>query len=89
VAVGRPTESVADHVAFMALAQSTQSAECAPSRTILDLMVAGCLTDESEPRLSQQDFAFLRALYTVNPEQNASQQRGAIVLQMSRPPESR
>jgi hypothetical protein len=86
VAVGQPTESVADLVAFMALVQSSQRDACAPGDSILDLMVSSCPAAGPEPRLSAQDFAFLRALYTVNPTLGAQQQRSAIVQGMSRPP---
>jgi hypothetical protein len=88
-AIGQPTQSIADLVAFMALAQSTQRDVCAPGSSIIDLMISTCPAEVAEPRLSAQDLAFLRALYSVNPELNAPQQRGAIVQMMAAQPAGR
>ena len=83
IASGEEAESVADLVAFLALAQSTLAEGCEPTPTILNLLNDQCAADQRLGAMSRQDLAFLRALYSINAELQPQSQRQALAVRMA------
>lgn len=80
---GEETASIADLLAFLALAQTPVAEACDASDTILNLMNPACPPDRRPVALTQADLAYLRALYSMDPEAGPQMQRGQIVLDMA------
>jgi len=80
---GRNVDSIAELLAFLALAQTPVAERCDESETILNLMNAACPPERRPMALTRQDVAYLRALYSVDSEWGPQLQRGTIVLHMT------
>lgn len=76
-------DSMAELLAFLVLAQTPVAETCDESDTILNLMNPGCPPSRRPVALTRQDIAYLRALYSLNPESGPQLQRGAVVLDMA------
>lgn len=83
VVEGEDTDSIAELLAFLVLAQTPVAEACDQSPTILNLMNRSCPPDRRPIALTRHDIAYLRALYRVNPEAGPQLQRGSIVLDMA------
>jgi hypothetical protein len=84
IVTGEDAASVADLIAFLALAQSTLADGCEPTPTILNLLDEECQADRRLSAMSRHDTAFLTALYAVNPELRPQSQRSALAARMHR-----
>ena len=84
VAAGNEAESVADLIAFLALAQSTLAPDCETVGTVLNLLNEDCPPSQRQSSLTLSDIAYLRALYAVDPELAPQSQRGALAVRMGR-----
>lgn len=80
---GEETASIADLLAFLALAQTPVAETCDASDTILNLMNPACPPERRPVALTQADIAYLRALYRMDAEAGPQMQRGQIVLDMA------
>lgn len=76
-------DPMAELLAFLALAQTPVAEACDAAETILNLVNPGCPPGRRPRALTRQDEAYLRALYSVNPESRPRLQRGNIVSQMT------
>jgi hypothetical protein len=83
VVQGQEVESVAELLAFLALAQTPVADGCDDSATILNLMNPACPPERRPSALTAHDSAYLRALYSVDPTWGPQLQRGTIVLHMA------
>jgi hypothetical protein len=84
VVTGHETETIADLIAFLALAQSTLAAGCEPTLTILNVLNQACPAERRLSAMSRQDVAFLRALYSISPELQPQSQRSALAARIHR-----
>jgi hypothetical protein len=80
---GANADSMADLLAFVALAQTPVAETCDEADTILNLMNPACPPSRHPAALTRYDMAYLSALYETNAEWNARMQRGAIVGHMT------
>jgi hypothetical protein len=80
---GEESASIADLLAFLALAQTPVAQACDASDTILNLMNPACPPERRPVALTQADIAYLRALYRMDAEAGPQMQRGQIVLDMA------
>jgi hypothetical protein len=80
---GAEADSIAELVAFLALAQTPVAEACDETDTILNLMNPACPAARRPVALTEYDNAYLRALYTMNPETGPPLQRGSIVQNMT------
>lgn len=80
---GEDARTIADLIAFLALAQSTLAQGCEPTLTILNVLNQECPAERRLSTMSRQDMAFLRALYSVTPELQPQSQRQALAARMS------
>jgi len=80
---GQQTDAIAELLAFLALAQTPVAEECDEAWTILNLMNPACPPEQRPAALTQADMAYLRALYSTNPEAGERLQRGNIMQQMT------
>ena len=85
---GQDTQTIADLIAFLALAQSTLAEGCEPTLTILNVLNQECPAERRLSAMSRQDTAFLRALYSVSPELQPQSQRSALAARIHRELES-
>jgi hypothetical protein len=83
VVEGADSASIAELLAFLALAQTPVAERCDEAETILNLMNPACPPSRRPTRLTRQDIAWLRALYSVDPTWGPQLQRGTIVLNMA------
>ena len=84
IAAGQEVDSIADLLAFVALAQTPVADECDASATILNVLNPNCPPARRLSLLTRQDMAYLTALYRVHPELGPELQRGEVVLHMAR-----
>jgi hypothetical protein len=80
---GEEADSIADLLAFLALAQTPVAATCDETDTILNLVNPACPPSRRPTALTRQDIAWLRALYSVDPTWGPQLQRGTVVLRMT------
>lgn len=80
---GEEADSIADLVAFLALAQTPVAETCDESDTILNLMNPACPPSRRPIALTQHDSAYLRALYRMDAEAAPRMQRGSLVQNMT------
>ncbi len=80
---GEEVDSIAELLAFLALAQTPVAEACDTSDTILNLMNPACPPARRPAALTRHDTAYLRALYSVDPTWAPQMQRGSVVLRMS------
>jgi hypothetical protein len=76
-------QSIADYLALLSLTRMAQLDQCAPLPSITDLLAGGCATPVADS-LTAADRAYLKALYSVDLEQNLNIERGDIHDQMMR-----
>ena len=76
-------DSIADLVAFLALAQTPVAETCDDTDTILNLMNPACPPSRRPIALTQHDTAYLLALYRMDAEAAPRMQRGSIVQTMT------
>lgn len=81
--VGEEADSIAQLLAFLALAQTPVAETCDDTATILNLMNPACPPSRRPVALTEYDIAYLRALYGVDPERGPQLQRGSIVQRMA------
>lgn len=80
---GEEVDSIAELLAFLALAQTPVAETCDASDTILNLMNPACPPSRRPLALTRHDTAYLRALYSVDPTWASPLQRGSVVLRMT------
>jgi len=80
---GEEADSIAELVAFLALAQTPVAETCDESDTILNLMNPACPPARRPVALTQHDSAYLQALYRMDSEAAPRMQRGSIVQNMA------
>ncbi len=80
---GMTLGELSDYLAFITLAQASQSGVCQPLTTIANLMIQGCEAGTVSHRLSHADIALLTALYQV-PDSPEVLQKQRIVGAMRR-----
>ena len=68
---GEEVDSIAELLAFLALAQTPVAETCDATDTILNLMNPACPPSRRPVALTRQDNAYLRALYSVDPDLGA------------------
>jgi hypothetical protein len=83
VVAGQQTDAIAELLAFLALAQTPVAEECGEAPTILNLMNPACPPERRPAALTDADLAYLRALYSSDPEAGERLQRGNIVQHMT------
>ena len=81
--VGEEADSIADLVAFLALAQTPVAETCDESETILNLMNPACPPDRRPVALTRHDSAYLQALYRMGADAAPRMQQGSIVRNMT------
>jgi hypothetical protein len=80
---GEEVDSIAELLAYLALAQTPVAETCDATDTILNLMNPACPPERRPTALTRQDNAYLRALYTVDPTWGPALQRGSVVMRMT------
>ena len=80
---GEEVDSIAELLAFLALAQTPVAETCDATDTILNLMNPACPPSRRPVALTRQDNAYLRALYSIDPTWGPALQRGSVVLRMT------
>lgn len=76
--VGREIGALADYTAMLALSQTQVFDACKELPSITNLMSPGCEASRMSNTLTDNDIAYLRALYRMNPELTLDAQRGEI-----------
>jgi hypothetical protein len=76
--VGHQIGAIADNAAMLSLAHATQANGCSDLPTILDFLNPDCPAEADPPGLSRYDVAYLKGLYSINPEEHLSAQRSEI-----------
>lgn len=83
IVAGEEVDSIAELLAYLALAQTPVAETCDATDTILNLANPACPPERRPAALTRQDLAYLRALYTVDPTWGPALQRGSVVLRMT------
>jgi len=83
VVEGADAAAIAELLAFLALAQTPVAETCDRADTVLNLMNPACPPERRPVAFTEYDRAYLRALYSVNPESGPALQRGNIVSHMT------
>jgi hypothetical protein len=78
-----PLASVADYLAMLSLSRMAQLDQCAPLPSITDLLASGCVAPVANS-LTATDRAYLKALYSSDPEQSLNMERADLRGQMMR-----
>jgi hypothetical protein len=81
---GIELSAVADDIALLSLAQTVSFEVCQPVASIANLTAPGCDRELQSRALSDNDLAYLRALYSVDPHDSLIQQQGKIALEMKK-----
>jgi hypothetical protein len=76
--LGHQIGAIADDVAMLSLARATELKGCSELPTILDFLSPDCPTTADPEGLTAYDVAYLKGLYSVDPEENLSAQRSEI-----------
>jgi hypothetical protein len=76
--VGHQIGAIADEVSMLALARATELKGCSDLPTILDFLSPDCPSASDPGGLTAYDVAYLKGLYSVDPEANLSAQRSEI-----------
>ena len=76
--MGHQIGAIADNIAMLSLAHATQVKGCSELPTILDFLNPDCPTEKDPPGLTAYDMAYLKGLYSINPEQYLAAQRSEI-----------
>jgi hypothetical protein len=76
--VGHQIGAIADDVSMLALARAADTKGCSELPTILDFLDPDCPSAADPSGLTAYDVAYLKGLYSVNPEANLAAQRSEI-----------
>jgi hypothetical protein len=76
--VGHQIGAIADSAAMLSLAHASQVKGCSELPTILDFLNPDCPAAADPPGLTRYDVAYLKGLYSINPEEHLSAQRSEI-----------
>jgi hypothetical protein len=76
--VGHQIGAIADSAAMLSLAHAIQAKGCSELPTILDFLNPDCPAAADPPGLTSYDVAYLKGLYSTNPEQYLAAQRSEI-----------
>jgi hypothetical protein len=80
---GIKLSALTDDVAMLALAQTAAFEVCQPVASITNLTAPGCDTLKTDA-LSNNDQAYLHALYAIDPNDSLIQQQGKIAYEMKK-----
>lgn len=78
-----PLASVADYLAMLSLTRMAQLDQCATLPSVTDLLASGCAAPVAN-LLTATDRAYLKALYSSDPEQSLNMERANVRGQMMR-----
>jgi hypothetical protein len=76
--VGHQIGAIADEIAMLSLAHASQVKGCSELETILDFLNPDCPAGADPAGLSRYDVAYLKGLYSINPEEYLAAQRSEI-----------
>jgi hypothetical protein len=76
--VGHQIGAIADSAAMLSLAHASQVKGCSDLPTILDFLNPDCPAAADPPGLSRYDVAYLKGLYSIDPQEHLSAQRSEI-----------
>lgn len=76
--VGHQIGAIADEIAMLSLAHGSQAAGCSALETILDFLNPDCPAAADPPGLTRYDVAYLKGLYSVDPQEYRAAQRSEI-----------
>jgi hypothetical protein len=76
--IGHQIRAISDDVAMLSLARANELKGCSQLPTILDFLSADCPSTSDPEGLTAYDVAYLKGLYSVDPEANLSAQRSEI-----------
>jgi hypothetical protein len=76
--VGHQIGAIADDIAMMSLAHASQVKGCSELETILDFLNPDCAAGADPAGLTRYDVAYLKGLYSINPEEYQKAQRSEI-----------
>ena len=76
--VGHQIGAIADSAAMLSLAHATQAKGCSDLPTVLDFLNPDCPAATDPPGLTRYDVAYLKGLYSTDPEQHLAAQRSEI-----------
>jgi hypothetical protein len=76
--VGHQIGAIADSAAMLSLAHATQAKGCSELPTILDFLNPDCPAGADPTGLTRYDVAYLKGLYSINPEEYLAAQRSEI-----------
>jgi hypothetical protein len=77
--IGLELGTIGDYVGLLALAQINPPGDCQSLASILDILTQGCTPSKN---LTENDLAYLRGLYKMNPELYRGSQEDGITHQM-------
>ena len=83
-AVGHHIGPIADHVAMLSLARASHASGCSELPTILDFMNSDCPAKSALEEMTVYDVAYLKGLYSIDPEAFLAAQRSEIGSRMMR-----
>lgn len=76
--VGHQIGAIADGAAMLSLAHAAEVKGCSELPTILDFLNPDCPAAADPPGLTRYDVAYLKGLYSIDPEEHLSAQRSEI-----------
>ena len=76
--VGHQIGAIADNAAMLSLARASQVKGCSELPTILDFLNPDCPAAADPPGLTRYDVAYLKGLYSIDPQEYAAAQRSEI-----------
>jgi hypothetical protein len=81
--IGRKLGPIADYIAVLALSHAQSLDECGTLPTILDLFAAKCGDRSAPGGWTPNDLAYLKGLYSMDPEGELFMEKGAIADRMT------
>ena len=81
---GHEIGPIADYMAMLALSQARSLDACSPLPSILDLMATGCSSLPPPRSLTDNDLAFLKALYAADPSVSGNMARTQVAHDMAK-----
>jgi hypothetical protein len=82
--LGRQIGALADQIAMLSLARATRATGCSELPTILDAMNPDCQSSAPLTEMTVYDVAYLKGLYSIDPEEFLAAQRSEIGSRMLR-----
>jgi hypothetical protein len=76
--VGHQIGAIADNVAMLSLAHAAEVKGCSDLETILDFLNPDCPAGADPPGLTRYDVAYLKGLYSIDPQEYLAAQRSEI-----------